>query len=116
MDPNTYIGGRYKLCEKLGAGSFGDIYKCVDVTTNEDFAVKLEPVKTRHPQLLYEAKLYRVLQGGVGIPQVRHYAVEHEYNAMVLELLGPSLENLFNMCNRQFTLRTVLLIADQLLT
>lgn len=57
--------------KKIGSGSFGDIYLGRDVNTGEDIAVKLEPVKSRHPQLLYESKLYRVLAGGEGIPNTR---------------------------------------------
>lgn len=79
-------------------------------------AIKLESVKAKHPQLEYEAKVYKTLAGGVGVPFVRWFGVECDYNAMVLDLLGPSLEDLFNFCNRKFSLKTVLLLADQLVS
>ncbi|XP_034691565.1 casein kinase 1-like protein 6 isoform X3 [Vitis riparia] len=74
-----------------------------------------EPTKTKHPQLQYESKLYMLLQGGTGIPHLKWFGVEGEYNVMVIDLLGPSLEDLFNYCNRKFTLKTVLMLADQLI-
>ncbi|XP_020226910.1 casein kinase I isoform X2 [Cajanus cajan] len=109
------IGGKFKLGRKIGSGSFGELYLGVNVQTGEEVAVKLEPVKTRHPQLHYESKLYMLLQGGTGIPHLKWFGVEGDYNVMVIDLLGPSLEDLFNYCNRKFSLKTVLMLADQLI-
>nr|XP_027189531.1 casein kinase 1-like protein 10 isoform X2 [Cicer arietinum] len=109
------IGGKFKLGRKIGGGSFGELYLGVNVQTGEEVAVKLEPVKTKHPQLHYESKLYMLLQGGTGIPHLKWFGVEGDYNAMAIDLLGPSLEDLFNYCNRKFSLKTVLMLADQLL-
>ncbi|CAN1766720.1 Casein kinase 1-like protein 11 [Linum perenne] len=108
------VGGKFKLGRKIGSGSFGELYLGVNVQTGEEVAVKLESVKTKHPQLHYESKLYMLLQGGTGIPHLKWFGVEAEYNIMVIDLLGPSLEDLFNYCNRKFTLKTVLMLADQL--
>ena len=87
-----------------------------NIINGEEVAIKLESIKAKHPQLEYEAKVYKTLAGGVGIPFVRWFGVECDYNAMVIDLLGPSLEDLFNFCNRKFTLKTVLLLADQLVS
>ncbi|XP_036595951.1 casein kinase I-like [Trichosurus vulpecula] len=110
------VGGKYKLMRKIGAGSFGDIYLAVNITNNEELAVKLESQKARHPQLLYESRLYKLLQGGLGIPRTRWYGQEKDYNILVMDLLGPSLEDLFNFCSRKFTLKTVLMLADQMIS
>eukprot|EP00493_Phyllostaurus_siculus_P012389 UN12567 len=88
------VGGKYKLSRKIGSGSFGDIYLAVNMTNGEEVATKLESVKARHPQLLYESKVYKILQGGVGIPHIRWFGQEKDQNVMVLDLLGPSLEDL----------------------
>ena len=50
------------------------------------------------------------------MPHIQWFGVEGDYNVMVMELLGPSLEDLFNFCSRKFTVKTVLLLADQLIS
>lgn len=52
----------------------------------------------------------------VGIPSIKWCGAEGDYNVMVMELLGPSLEDLFNFCSRKFSLKTVLLLADQMVS
>ncbi|OMO70742.1 hypothetical protein CCACVL1_18683 [Corchorus capsularis] len=113
MEPR--VGNKYRLGRKIGSGSFGEIYLGTNIQTNEEVAIKLENVKTKHPQLLYESKLYKILQGGTGIPNVRWFGVEGDYNVLVMDLLGPSLEDLFNFCSRKLSLKTVLMLADQMI-
>jgi serine/threonine protein kinase len=65
--------------------------------------------------LRHEADVYEALARGAGIPRVRWYRQECEYYVMVHDLLGLSLEDLFNFCDRIFSIKTVLLLADQLI-
>lgn len=58
------VARKFRVGPKVGSGSFGEIYAGTNVHTGEDVAIKLEPIKSKHPQLLYESKIYRVLQGG----------------------------------------------------
>ena len=66
------------------------------------------------PKSFYEFILCSLSEAG--IPHLKWYGVEGEFNAMVIDLLGPSLEDLFNYCNRKLTLKTVLMLADQLVS
>lgn len=110
------MGNKYRLGRKIGSGSFGEIFVGTNVQNNEEVAIKLESVSARHPQLLYESKLYRILQGGTGIPNVKWFGLEGDYNVLVMDLLGPSLEDLFSYCSHKFSLKTVLMLADQLIS
>eukprot|EP01051_Picozoa_sp_SAG22_P010687 SAG22_NODE_975_length_6203_cov_25.423001_8_plen_206_part_00 len=110
------INNRYSLGRKIGSGSFGDIYLATNIVSGEEVAAKLEPARSRNPQLLYESKLYRLLAGSVGVPNVRWYGVQADYNVLVMDLLGPSLEDLFNFCSRKMSVKTVLMLLDQLLS
>jgi len=46
------------------------------------------------------------------VPQIFWAGVEGTYNVMVIDLLGSSLEDLFIKCEKKFSLKTVLMLAD----
>lgn len=53
------------------------------------------------------------MQGTEGFPTLFGTGTENDYNYLALEMLGPSLEDLFNYCGRKFSLKTVLILAEQ---
>lgn len=108
------MGKKFRLGRKVGSGSFGEVYIGEDLTTGKEVAIKLERIRSKHPQLLYESKLYRVLQGGAGIPNIHWFGVETNFNVLVVDLLGPSLEDWFNVCNRLFKPYTVMLLGEEM--
>ncbi|KFY24256.1 hypothetical protein V491_02223 [Pseudogymnoascus sp. VKM F-3775] len=110
------VGKKYLIGRKIGSGSFGEIYFGKNIISGEEIAIKLESAKAERPQLEHQARVYKSLAGGVGVPYVRWFGAGCDHNAMVLDLLGPSLEDLFNFCNRKFSLKTVLLLTDQLIS
>ncbi len=73
-----------------------------------------EPRKTEAPQLRDECRSYKILAGSPGIPQIYYFGQEGLHNVLVLDLLGPSLEDLFDMCGRRFSLKTVCMAAKQM--
>jgi serine/threonine protein kinase len=110
------VGGHFHLRQRIGAGSFGEIYSAEDTRMHRRVAVKFENFRTRVPQLSYESKLYTIFSGGIGIPKLHWSGTENRNNVMVIDLLGKSLEDLFVACGHRFSLKTVLMLADQMLS
>jgi len=92
----------------------GTVFLGVHTVAGKEVAIKLEPAIAKHSPLKQESKIYKTLMGGTGVPWIMWSGRQGDYNVMIIDLLGPSLEDLFKKCNRHFSLKTVLLLADQL--
>lgn len=110
------IGVHYRVGKKIGEGSFGVIFEGVNLLNNQQVAIKFEPRKSDAPQLRDEYRTYKILVGTIGIPHVYYFGQEGLHNVLIIDLLGPSLEDLFDWCGRQFSLKTTVMVAKQMLT
>ncbi|KAI5190335.1 casein kinase 1 [Nematocida sp. AWRm77] len=110
----------YLVKKKIGGGAFGEIFEGEVKETREKVAIKVEK-KVGALQLKQESYIYKLLQSNNNYVCKMHYSGTVKFsgavkNILVLELLGPSLESLFNYCKREFSLKTVLMLAEMLIT
>ncbi|OAD71563.1 Serine/Threonine kinase CK1, partial [Phycomyces blakesleeanus NRRL 1555(-)] len=91
---NVVINQRWIPLGKIGEGSFGEVFEVEEISTKKHFAIKRERANMRHPQLENEAKVYKLLEGGPGIPRCYWYGRHEDFNCIVMDLLGPSLNQL----------------------
>jgi hypothetical protein len=128
------LDGRYRLESRVGTGSFGesnavmlrpllmthkyagDIYLACDILSGQHIILKLESLNNNYQTLEHEFHVYCKLQGGIGIPQVYWFGTECGFNAMAMNLLGHSLEDLFTQCHFRFSVKTISLLGRQLVS
>ena len=128
------LNGIYRIIKMVGCGAFGEIHLAYDVNMKALRAIKFEMANHKNPQLKHEYSVLEQLNkqefnnndnkqqnistdSFTGVPRVYYFdRLEHKYNFMVMEFLGPSLGDLFQLKERNFGMETVLMLAIQILT
>ena len=105
---------KYNLIRNIGGGAFGTVFFGTNVWTNEKVAIKIEERKNSRTTLEREAYILYYLKG-LGLPEVKSFGKTKKYNILIQTLLGKSLYELFNECNKKFTLKDICMIGIQIL-
>lgn len=106
----------FQVGKKLAAGNFGELRIGKNLLTGEPVAIKLEAMKCKVPTLPLEYRFYKMLGATEGIPKIFYFGPCGKYIALVMELLGPSLEEMFNLCERRLSLKTTIQCALSMIT
>ena len=108
---NHTFFNKYQCIKKLGEGSFGRIYEAV--YKSEHFALKFEDINSNSDLLEGEARIMNYLKGP-NIPLVRSFGTSGNYNILIMQLMGKSLEDLINL-KKTFPIKTVCLLGYQMI-
>ncbi|KAE9403201.1 kinase-like protein [Gymnopus androsaceus JB14] len=136
------FGGHYLLETEIANGGCGTVFLGQHAIAGKQVAIKLEPAsdgrrsmrrsksqpelksksrkQTVDPYpglspLTLESQIYKRLMGAPGVPFILHSGKSGPYNVLVMDLLGPSLEDLSRRCGRRFSLKTTCMLAVQCL-
>ena len=112
------IDNTYKILtdQRLGGGSFGYVYKCLNIKTNKEYAIKVESDNITNPQLLHEYKILKLLEGNEGIPKTYLFKNIGGESMLIMDLLGPNLEDILQDTKaKKFSLKTCLMTLKQIM-
>ena len=106
---------KYRVLKFINQGSYGKIYKGIDIINGTSVALKISFNHKSGNFLKSESEILKILKG-YGIPELKYFGEFQNYNILIEPFLGKSLGRLFNENNNKFLLNDVLLIAIQILT
>ena len=109
------LNKNYKIIKKIGSGAFGDVYKGLNRETNVNVAIKIDKIEVNKSKLNTEYELYNLLHEGSGVPSIIWKGIMNNKNILIMEYLGPTLEDLVDFCDNKFSMKTVIMIGLQIL-
>lgn len=115
---NNIFNNNYELINKIGSGSFGEVYIIKNKKDKKMYAAKIEESKNKN-RLKSEYNIYKKINNSnqiIGIPKVYNFIETEDYNVMIMELLGPCLESIYEKCNRNFSINTMFKLALDMFT
>ena len=107
------------LNRKIGSGSFGQIYQCLNKKTNEIVACKIESINELKPQLYHESKIMILMKNCTGFPTCYDFIITDQDKILIMDYLGPNLDVIMNKLPsdennmKKFTIKTSLMIMIQ---
>ncbi len=97
----------------------GSVWQAFNILSGLRVAIKTcpIPVDAALPALLpYEVKIYRLLcdSESEGIPSIHWSGTDGNHQVVVMDLLSPNLNTLRRLCRGTLSLRTVCMVAEQM--
>ena len=80
------VGPNFRVGKKIGCGNFGELRLRKNLYNNEHVAIKLEPMKSKAPQLHLEYRFYKQIGSHEGVPEIFYFGPCGKYNALVMEV------------------------------
>ena len=117
------VDEKYEILRHIGSGSFGILYEGQNLLNGKKVAIKaINNKKNDSSAINREIRIYRKYlrpddnESFEGIPLLYWFGSDPRFgDIMVMDLLGPDLEKMFRLCNKRFSLKTVILLAIQML-
>ena len=114
MSNDVVIHNRFVLNRRVGKGAYGVVHLGYDKLENRLVAIKLEHQDQDKKRLEHEHNIYKCIKHN-RIPDIYWYGKAGEYSVLVMQFLGNSLDQLFNVCGRKFTIKTTIMVGIQLI-